>query len=61
MDRKESGNSWMKIFRMVLLFALLVLLLVLVKNYFFPATKEVSIKGGLFSPTELNMSALKFE
>lgn len=53
--------SWMEIFRMVLILALAVLLIVLIKGYFFPSTVEVSIKDGIELPSELNMSDIKFQ
>ena len=58
-QEKPKGSSWLGIFRMLLLLALVVLLLVLVKNYFWPATTV--IKGGFNSPTEFDMTALEFD
>lgn len=60
-EHKKEKSSWMRIFRMVLILALVILLIVLVKNYVWPSTKEVSLKGGLFSTSEFDMTVLQFE
>lgn len=60
-ENKKEKSSWMRIFRMVLILALVILLIVLVKNYVWPSTREVSLGGGIISPSEFDVTAIQFE
>ncbi|ARF09536.1 hypothetical protein Indivirus_1_159 [Indivirus ILV1] len=60
-ETHKRSYSWRRILRMVLVVLLIILLVVLIKNQLFPSAKEVDLKGGLFSPSEFNMTAFQIE